>query len=516
MDSPFPSPTPPLRPSRLPGAPEDFLAAPSLRPGFYAPPARPPLRMTPLRARRYARVLGALLVFAVLAAGLVYRAGGAGLNVPLISGGLLGLGFWRRPHLLRHRPVRLQLAVWAALAVAFVAHLDDWTTVSFSLATLLLSASVLSGAPDPLRALVRGAAQLICLPVAPFSAARRAWRWLRFRGGRGQAGAGRWLVPVAVAVTFGGLYVASNAQLSEAWSRAVAWVLRGAFWEDVLILAFLSLLFGVLGAGFLFVPRRVRGVLRGSFGESPPLPVESVAAWGTLSLTLLLVNALALGLNATDVVTTWLAEPSASGAVLKRGVHEGTWTLVVAIVAAVAVLGVGFRQNPPDFRRARALALGWLAQNAAMAATAALRNYHYTDAYGLTYKRIGVWLFLTCALAGLYLLGRKVRDNGGFEALVRRQSWAVYAVLAAAALPNWPGLMTRYNLSAERQQVDDAYLRGLLPYNFDTWADLRPRDMTDGTVPTYRSEYLRGPDGWRDWDYREYRRGRITTTTEVR
>ena len=485
--------------------------------------AKPPTRLTSPRVGVYARHLAALLAFVAVATALTYRAG-AGLNVPLVCGGLVGLSFYRacgRAHwraLLSTPGIGAQVVAWLAIAVATVAHFDDWTTVSLLLATAVLSGTLLSGAPDPFRALVRGLGYVVCAVGGYVEAWRLGLRWGRFRAGGGGVDWGRWGLPVIVAAVFAGLYVASSEALAAGWAAAVEWVFAGDFWGDVFGVGFVATAWSFVGAGFLFGPARLRGVLRGSFGGSPPALTAESDAWSRASLTLAMVNALALVLNVTDVFTTWLAEPSASGTVLKRGVHEGTWTLVMAILAAAAVMGYAFRQNPPDATRAKKLALAWLAQNAAMALTVALRNHHYVDAYGLTYKRIGVYLFLACAAAGLYLLGRKVWRGGGFEALVRRQAWVVYGVLAAAALANWPGLITRYNLSEARREVDAAYLRGLQPYNVPVRAELDPSWLTSYNGPISRKypAWNDAPEDWRDWDYGEWQRARLAAPRDLK
>lgn len=484
-------------------------------PTAYSPPRSARARLTAARARVYARHLLALATFALFATALTYRAG-PGLNVPSVCGGLIGLGLFRASGrggwraALAVSAVRWQLIGWAAVAIATVAHFDTWTTVSLLLATVLLSATLLTGATDPFRALSRGVIQLIIVIAGYVHAWRLALRWGRYRSARGVVDVGRLLIPAAVTAVFAVLYVASSEALSVGWERLVAW-LAEAFWSEAVLIGLVASAWAFAGAGFLFVPQRLRKVLRSGFGESPPAVAGTSSTWTNVSLTLAMVNALALVLNVSDVFTTWLSEPSASGTILKRGVHEGTWTLVVAILAAAAVMGYGFRQNPPDVLRARRLAVAWLAQNAIMALTVGLRNYHYVDAYGLTYKRVGVYLFLACALAGLYLLGRKIWRAEGFEALVRRQAWVVYGVLATAALCNWPGLITRYNLSPERFRLDRNYMKVLRPYNLSVWAELDPawfhREL-EGAMWGW-NDWMSTPADWRDWDYGEARRAAL-------
>ena len=469
------------------------------------PPSRPTLVRSQVR-----RVL-AVATAAVLLAGLSYRAG-LGVNLPLGLAVVLGLLAWRRPARLASPLTRLTLATWGAVAVATVVHFDPWTvttllTLTAACAGMLLRAGRLA---HPL------AGYLIAwlLPVGAWGALGRgaAALALTLRSGR-VAGIGLtallpYLVPLLVTAGFGGLYVVSSAELSGAWAALLASPEGSRVVAHALAFATLAAAFAVPIGLLTWVPTRLTqrpgrwlrfGSVRAAGAEGNP----ERSAWSPVSVTLAAVNALALALNVVDGLTSWMPSATATAQDLTRGVHAGTNALVAAIVLASAYALWAFRQNLPDAARARRLALAWLAQNLVMALTVALRNAHYTEAYGLTYKRLGVFAFLAAATAGLYFLGEWVRGRSDLGLAVRRHAWAVYLLLAAAALPNWPAAITRYNLDPARRSHDRAYLWSLAPHSLPAWIQAEPK-LWDHLPDVRRRQALRyterhGPADWRAW-----------------
>ena len=483
-------------------------ALPSLAPSS---PARSSTSRAPFGARTYLSASLTVGAVGLAAAGLTFRAGW-GVNVVLLVALAVGVVLWRRPTAWRYASVRVQVAALVALAVASFVHLDPWTTTSLLVAaTVLLGGLWFAPGTDPFRALCLGLLQVLAVPAA-------WWRSLRGLAPASAAlfvpdrrSVGRVAGSVGVVAVFGGLYVASNASLTTLWARTGEWLAASALLGDVFAFWLWAALWTVPAAALVYVWRPVRRVVARRVAPYPDAGrADPAAAWSRASVTLLLVNVMALVVNTLDGASTWLGEVSRAPAELTRGVHAGTYTLVVAIVLAAGYLIAMARRPPVDRARAEALALAWLGQNLAMAMTVALRNAHYTEAFGLTYRRIGVWTFLLCAAAGLVLLAREVRQRRGLEDLVRRQAWAVYAVLALVALPNWPGLITRYNLAEGRLDHDRAYLRSLRPYNLDVWMDLEPISSDPARpdlVPSDAPPQWTGLDGdWRAFDLGQWRR----------
>ena len=470
------------------------------------------LVLSEARAVPYRKATAVIGLFALIASMLTFDVGW-GLNLPLLAASALGVVFWRKPFMIDRTAVRVQLGIWLALAIAALFHFDPWTIIPFILVTLVLIGGLLFGRTvDPMRGLARAAVQLIAIPWAYIYACRLSIASF----GKKKSGINSIVrliaFPIFLALGFGTLYVWSNRTLSQ-WSfNFFDELLVGAWFVNGLQFGWSLFISSLVGAGLFYGMKKQDGRLLKAIGVNPVRLAESASSWSSVSVALVLVNVLAFVLNLVDGSTTWMGEISTSGVELKRGVHAGTYTLITAIVLAASYLIYNFRTVPKDYERARVLAMAWLGQNLMMCFTVALRNYHYTDAYGLTFKRIGVWLFLVSTATGLYFLGRQVQENGSIERLIRRQAWAVYLVLATAALPNWPNLITHYNFQDARTVVDNEYLERLSPYNLYVWSLYNSNALVLRKTVAGRVFYkhYNAPKDLRDWDYQQAQLANLT------
>eukprot|EP01026_Neomeris_dumetosa_P012764 TRINITY_DN14440_c0_g1_i1.p1 TRINITY_DN14440_c0_g1~~TRINITY_DN14440_c0_g1_i1.p1 ORF type:complete len:201 (+),score=-15.52 TRINITY_DN14440_c0_g1_i1:85-687(+) len=129
-------------------------------------------------------------------------------------------------------------------------------------------------------------------------------------------------------------------------------------------------------------------------------------------ITLTLLNALICIVNLTDLIYVWFSQRVLTAAELSMYVHEGTNLLIIAILIAAGVVLVIFRKNLnfyPTNEGLKKLAYIWIGQNIFMVFSVAIRNLQYLSNYGLTYKRIGVFVFLLMVLIGLVTLFLKIR-----------------------------------------------------------------------------------------------------------
>jgi hypothetical protein len=97
----------------------------------------------------------------------------------------------------------------------------------------------------------------------------------------------------------------------------------------------------------------------------------------------------------------------------------------------------------------------------------AVRNSMYVHAYGLTEKRIGVYVYLLLAAIGLLTTGLKIFRSFSNSYLIRLNSWIFYAVLIVASFIGWDKMIANYNLKRT-----DAF------YNFNYMLNL-----SDSTLP---------------------------------
>ena len=170
------------------------------------------------------------------------------------------------------------------------------------------------------------------------------------------------------------------------------------------------------------------------------------------------LNVLLLLVNLTDIFYVWFGFGENTPQNLKTYVHEGTYLLIIAILLAMAVLLYFFRKNLNFYPKRKYLLLGayiWIVQNAILAVSVGIRNYHYIDFHGLAYKRIGVIIFLALVFYGLWTMYQKIKDHKTLHFLLSKNAWALYAILLSCSSINWDVFITRYNLTTPTKGAVD-------------------------------------------------------------
>ncbi len=230
-------------------------------------------------------------------------------------------------------------------------------------------------------------------------------------------------------------------------------------------------------------------------------------------VTLGLLNGLILITNLTDLRYIWLETNALSPAQLSQYVHAGTTSLVLSILLAMVVVLYYFRGNLNFYRGnllLRRLTYLWLAQNAFLALSVGVRNWHYVSAYGLAYGRIQIAFVLLLILVGLYTLYRKVRHALSLSFLLLANGLALWLFLIAFGAVNWPGIITRVNLTQAPAEVDWDYLitdldeRNL--FLLDAEAKRLPSRLTWKIQDKIRrARKAQQNEDWRGWNYPDYR-----------
>ncbi|TCC99846.1 DUF4153 domain-containing protein [Pedobacter psychroterrae] len=167
---------------------------------------------------------------------------------------------------------------------------------------------------------------------------------------------------------------------------------------------------------------------------------------GIISFTAL--NLLLLFLNAIDINTLWTAKTTGSN--LSSELHDGTNALIISIVMAMLVIVYFFSGNLNFYSKnkiLRLLAYIWIIQNAFLVLSVLLRDYNYIDAYGLTYKRIGVMIFLLLCTIGLVTVYLKVAQQKTLFYLIRINSFIWYILLLTFGMVNWDVFIVGYNIN---------------------------------------------------------------------
>jgi len=129
-------------------------------------------------------------------------------------------------------------------------------------------------------------------------------------------------------------------------------------------------------------------------------------------------------------------------------VHQGTGTMIASIIVAVSIILFYFRSSLNFYAQSKSikiLAYCWIVQNVLMLVSTAFRNELYIEVYGLTYKRIGVYVYLLLAAIGLVTTFIKILKLKSNHFLFRSNGWLFYGVLILACFVNWDILIATHN-----------------------------------------------------------------------
>lgn len=169
------------------------------------------------------------------------------------------------------------------------------------------------------------------------------------------------------------------------------------------------------------------------------------------------LNLLLLALNSIDIATLWLGKTvNKVGINYSEELHAGTNVLIVSIFLAMFIIIYFFSGNLNFYRKNKAirtLALIWIFQNAFLVLSVLLRDYHYIIMHGLTYKRIGVLVFLTLCTIGLTTVYQKVTQLKSLFYLFKTNSIVWYMMLIGLTFINWDVLIVNYNIK-NRNSID--------------------------------------------------------------
>ena len=319
-------------------------------------------------------------------------------------------------------------------------------------------------------------------------------------------------IPVLVVAIFFVLYTQASPTFSALFASisldfiSLWWVIFTLFGAYLLLVFFYPVVIHPLSRADLSTPNElVRRRASGIF-NLVGLRYEYRSGW----LLFMMLNALLFCFNAVDafyLITLRLPE----GVTYSAFVHQGVYTLIASVVLAIAVVMYFFRGNLNFLtgnHRLKYAAYLWIAQNAILVLAIAAKNFSYISEYGLTHKRIGVYLYLLLTLIGLLTTYWKVRNVKTNWFLFRRNAWLFYSVLVVFSLIDWSRLITRYNLTyLDSQKVDIDYLVNLPDSNLDILANaLSTRRLNSPQRQRIKEGvyYFMEREAWEDWQSWNY------------
>jgi len=167
-----------------------------------------------------------------------------------------------------------------------------------------------------------------------------------------------------------------------------------------------------------------------------------------------------LVVNVLDVIYLWITKKIPEGMTLSEYLHQGTTTLIISIVLAILIILFYFRgyiNFSEKNKSIKWLAFIWLLQNVLMLVSTGYRNLLYVSEYNLTYKRLGIFIWLILTLIGLITTIYKLYGKKTNLYLFKANGWAFYLFFVLFACFNWDLVITKFNIR-NSVNVDKNYL----------------------------------------------------------
>lgn len=241
------------------------------------------------------------------------------------------------------------------------------------------------------------------------------------------------------------------------------------------------------------------------------IPVQMEAIIGVVFLAIL--NIFLLMLNSLDLSFMFGGTDLPDGITYSEYVHKGVGNLIFSVVLVILITMYFFRGQLNFFKDSggskavRILAFLWLAQNLMMLISTAYRNQVYISEYNLTYKRIGVYVWLILTAIGLITTVYKIGAKKSMWYLIRVNSWSFLLMIILLGSTNWDVMIAKYNTRNIAENFDDLdfeYLMDLnsnaMPVIYEALDDIKietlfENESTAGMYNTLRLSYMHRIEG---------------------
>lgn len=235
------------------------------------------------------------------------------------------------------------------------------------------------------------------------------------------------------------------------------------------------------------------------------------------TLLFVMLNLMLVFINVLDIIFLYAGDKLPEGITHSQFVHNGVGMLILSIVLGVSVILYIFR-NALHFdtgnKVIKLLISLWILQNIFMIVSASVRNYMYVLDYSLTYKRIGVFVYLALTVIGLLTVLAKIHYKKSNWYLIRSNAFCGILFLCFSSFLNWDKIVCEFNIACKTeklQELDKKYLLGLsdetLPYlqnlknqkGFDTDSAKKDLYRGNGEIESisswdYVNEYIKNSD----------------------
>ena len=460
------------------------------------------------RWRSSFRTKAALAVGLVAAADLLLFDHDVGANLGLFMLAGLVVALAAHPETWRERRAQAAFGVAAGFCLLLI---DRPGLIAWSMAALALGVAVLSPRADARSDVGDWALRL--LRAALLAVPAPVWDLRRAAAMGGRPGAVRRLLvaaalPVVGGAMFLGLFVLANPLIEQglaAWRLPPFSLGRLLFWMLMAIIAWALL--RPRGARRRFMPVwRSRG---------------PGAASASVTVSLVVFNALFALQNALDLAFLWSGAPLPEGVSFAEYAHRGAYLLIVKALLAGGFVLVFLRPGSAQSRAVRWLVIAWVAQNLLLVASSALRTLDYVEAYGLTQLRISALIWMALVGLGLVLICVRLVREKSASWLIGANAAALAVVLTAVAVADIGSVAASWNVRHAREATGDprdpsldlVHLRALGPAALVPLSELSNRPLPPVLAAEVRAaqrrtqaELAAHQAHWRTWTWRGQRR----------
>lgn len=448
-------------------------------------------------------------------ADLLFFTHAPGTSLGLFAFAILGGALFGRKDLLRNRRGLSFVVVGAAFALVLA---DRPGLLSWVLFFGSLSLGALSSRVRP-NETAWGWTQRLVLHwlFTLFGPVVDLFKVSRLRRGRGGMSAlallGILVMPVVGGAVFLALFSAANPLISNALANLSLPSLspqntrRVLFWGVVFI--------GALG---LLRPRWRKPLL-----ALPERKIGGPSAFltRTISLSLIVFNAVFALQNGLDLAFLWSGAPLPGDMGLAEYAHRGAYPLIVTALLAGLFVLVALQPGSDTASKplVRRLVVVWIAQNMILVASSLLRTADYIEAYAVTRFRIAAMIWMALVAVGLMLICWRMLAGKSAHWLINANAMAALIVLAVVSVVDLGAVVAGWNVRHAREaggrgvELDLGYLHTLgapalvsLVELETTLDDAVLRDRVAAVRQDILLNVRRRQSEWRGWTWRDQRR----------
>jgi hypothetical protein len=225
-----------------------------------------------------------------------------------------------------------------------------------------------------------------------------------------------------------------------------------------------------------------------------------------------MLNLVILILNLGDLNFIFVDQALPKYVTFAEFLHQGVGTLIFSIIISIAIVLFYFRGELNFLSQnkfVKILAYTWLLQNIVMLLSVGVKNSIYIDLYGLTYKRIGIYIYISLTFVGLVSTILKIYLVKKNLFLFRMNGWSFYLVLVFSTLLNWDQMIVDNNKSLDKE-IDIYYLLSLsdatLPNLIEVEKNIKNLDERKHfhkllNRKIYKFLYHQKQKNWKSWSY---------------